>query len=54
MEVVILKEQNKEKPIITHYLKNGEKRDSMEGYKVPVNEKTKAAYMLLATVKPTV
>lgn len=34
--------------IKTHRLANGETRESMKGYKVPVNDKTIAAYRILA------
>lgn len=40
------------KPEIIHYLKNGKVRESMDGCQVPVNERTKAAYMLIATYRP--
>lgn len=43
-------EKEKIKPKITHYLKNGEVRDSMEGYPVPVNEHTKLFYNMMAAV----
>lgn len=34
---------------ITHILKNGEVRDSMEGYIVPVNEDTMPFYMSIVS-----
>jgi len=33
---------------ITHHLSNEEARKSIKGYKVPINERTIAAYQILA------
>lgn len=33
---------------ITHHLANGETRESMKGYKVPINDRTIVAYRILA------
>jgi hypothetical protein len=33
---------------ITHHLANGETRESMKGYKVPINDRTIVAYQILA------
>jgi hypothetical protein len=48
-----LKKEKPERNIkITHHLANGEIRDSMKGYMVPVNEKTEIFYNLLASYNP--
>lgn len=39
------------KVIINHYLADGRKVENIERYKVPINEKTKIAYIILASVK---
>ena len=41
-----------EKPVkIIHHLQNGEIRESMEGYEVPVTPRTEEFYKLLASFK---
>jgi hypothetical protein len=42
------KRENASTIIIKHHLANGEARESMKGYKVPINDRTIAAYRVLS------
>lgn len=45
------KEEEKKGPVkITHIMKDGTVRDSIEGYEIPVNEDTKIIYAMLAGI----
>lgn len=44
-----MKNQEETKVKITHHLSNGEIRESMKGYPVPVTERTKIAYSIIAS-----
>ena len=45
------KKKEKEPVKITHIMKDGTVRDSIEGYVIPYNQQTKIIYQMLAGVK---
>lgn len=42
------KQKNTSTIRVKHHLANGEIRESMKGYKIPINNRTIAAYKILA------